>query len=319
MEKFELHILGCGSALPTLRHNPTSQILNVHDKLFMIDCGEGTQLQMRRTRLSFSRLNRIFISHLHGDHCFGLIGLISTYALLGRTATLHIHAPADLEQLLTPWLAYHCRGAAFAVEFHAFPTDVAMTIYEDKSVEVKTVPLRHRVPCCGFVFREQPRLPHIRRDMIDYLGIPTYAINRIKLGGDWQKEDGTVISHDQLVKPADQPRSYAYLSDTAFCPSNVPHVEGVDLMFHEATFAETDATRAAETFHSTAAQAGKMALLAHAKQLLIGHYSSRYDDEKCLLRECQAIFANTVPAQEGSCIAIPCRVPEQAPNLPIQD
>ncbi len=304
MDKFELHILGCGSALPTLRHYPTSQILNIHEKLFMIDCGEGAQVQLRKCKLSFSRLNRIFISHLHGDHCFGLMGLISTFSLLGRTATLHIHAPSDLEKLLRPWLDYHCNGAAFDVEIHSFKTSKACLIYEDKSVEVHSIPMRHRVPCCGFVFKEKPGMPHIRRDMIDYLQIPYYEINNIKQGAGWTTPEGEVIPHERLVLPARQARSYAYFSDTAFVPANAEHIKGIDLLFHEATFAEADASRTAETGHSTARQAAEMARQAGAHRLVIGHFSSRYDDESVLLQESREVFPETMLAKEGLHIAI---------------
>ncbi len=304
MEKFEVNILGCGSALPTLRHYPTSQVVNLHEKLFMIDCGEGTQLQMRRARLPFSRLNHIFISHLHGDHCFGLPGLISTFALLGRTAPLHIHAPGELEHLLRPLLDYHCKGATFTVEFHPFETKTPTVIFEDKSVEVTAIPMRHRIACCGFVLREKPGLPHIRRDMVDFHGIPLYEIVNIKQGADWQKPDGTIIPNSWLVTPAEPARSYAYYSDTAFVPENAQYIQGVSLLFHEATFAENDKTRADETLHSTARQAAKMAKMAKAGALLIGHFSSRYDSEQQLLNEARKVFPNTTLAHEGLCYAI---------------
>ena len=299
MEKFDLHILGCGSALPTLRHCPTSQVLNIHDKLYMIDCGEGTQQQFRRTRLSFARLNHIFISHLHGDHCFGLMGLISTFSLLGRTATLHIYAPEGLKETIIPLLEFYCKGMEYSIEFHPFATNTSSMIFEDKTLTVQAVPMRHRTGCCGFVFREKQGLPHIRRDMIDFLGIPLCEINRIKRGGDWVKENGEVIPHERLVTAARPPRSYAYFSDTAFVPENAEQAKNVDLMFHEATFAESEAARAVETFHSTASQAARMAQLACAKRLVIGHFSSRYDNEDGLLKESRDIFPNTVLAREG--------------------
>ena len=180
MEKFELHILGCGSALPTTRHFPTSQIVNVRDKLFMIDCGEGAQLQFRKSHLKFSRLNHIFISHLHGDHCFGLLGLISTLNLLGRTAELHIHSPKGLETLLTPMLDFFNRQMTYKVLFHEFDTKEPMLIYEDRSLTVTTIPLRHRMPCCGFLFAEKQRPNHIIREMVDFYQVPVYELNRIK-------------------------------------------------------------------------------------------------------------------------------------------
>lgn len=304
MERFELHILGCGSALPTLRHHPTSQIVLRGDKLFMVDCGEGSQLQMRHQRLSFSKLHHIFISHLHGDHCFGLMGLISTFSLLGRTGDLVIHAPGELEDLLRPWLKFYCKGAGFQVIIQAFDTTRSETIYEDKTLTVSTIPLRHRLPCCGFLFRERQSLPHIRRDVTDYYEIPVYAFNSIKEGAGWTTPDGRVIPHEWLVSPAAPPRSYAYCSDTAYLPENVPLLEGVDLLFHEATFSRAESARATETFHSTAEQAATMARDAHVKKLVIGHFSARFDDESGLLAEARAVFPETIVANEGLCIPI---------------
>lgn len=301
MEKFDVHILGCGSALPTMRHFPSSQVVCLRDKLFMIDCGEGAQLQLRRARLKFTRLSNIFISHLHGDHVFGLLGLISTFALLGRTADLHVYAHAELERLLRPQLDFYCKGATYQVVFHALPAGKSsQLIYEDRSVEVYTIPLRHRLPSCGFLFREKPVLPHIRRDMIDFLDIPYYAINGIKQGGGWTTADGEYYPHERLVLPADRPRTYAYCSDTSYLPLNQSLLQGVDLLYHEATFGSEFAARAVETQHSTAEQAALMARGAGAKQLVIGHFSARYDDEQCLLDEARAVFPQTELAAEGA-------------------
>ena len=211
MEKFDVHILGCGSALPTLRHSATSQVVNIREKLFMIDCGEGTQVQLRRSRLRFGRLNHIFISHLHGDHCFGLMGLISTFGMLERTADLHIYAHAELEKLLAPQLNYFCKGMTYKVVFHAIDPGEQAVIYDDRSVSVETIPLRHKLPTCGFLFREKPVPNHIIREMIDFYHIPLYLINRIKNGEDYQMEDGTVIPNARLTIPSDPPRTYAYL------------------------------------------------------------------------------------------------------------
>ena len=279
MEKFELHILGCGSALPTTRHFPTSQILNVRDKLFMIDCGEGAQLQFRKSRLKFSRLNHIFISHLHGDHCFGLLGLISTLNLLGRTAELHIHSPQGLEELLKPMLDFFNHQMTYPVVFHAFETKEPTLVYEDRSLTVTTIPLRHRMPTCGFLFAEKPRPNHIIREMIDFYQIPVYELNRIKNGADYVTPDGETIPNSRLTRPSDPPRSYAYCSDTLPLASVVEQVRGVDLLFHEATFVEEDAARAKETYHTTASQAASIAREAGVKRLLVGHFSARYDNE----------------------------------------
>lgn len=304
MEKFELHVLGCGSALPTTRHFPTSQIVNVRDKLFMIDCGEGAQLQFRKSRLKFSRLNHIFISHLHGDHCFGLLGLISTLNLLGRTAELHIHSPKGLEDLMIPMLDFFNRQMTYRVLFHEFGTKEAAVVYEDRSLTVTTIPLRHRMPCCGFLFAEKPGPNHILRDMIDFYQVPVYELNRIKNGADYVTPEGEVIPNARLTRPSAALRRYAYCSDTIYLPSVTEQIKGVDLLFHEATFAEDAAPRAKETFHTTASQAARIARDAEVKKLLIGHFSARYDDEQVLLDEARAVFPNTQLAKETLCISV---------------
>lgn len=304
MEKFELHILGCGSALPTTRHFPTSQIVNVRDKLFMIDCGEGAQLQFRKSHLKFSRLNHIFISHLHGDHCFGLLGLISTLNLLGRTAELHIHSPKGLETLLTPMLDFFNRQMTYKILFHEFDTKEPMQIYEDRSLTVTTIPLRHRMPCCGFLFAEKRCPNHIIREMVDFYQVPVYELNRIKNGADYVTSEGKTVSNNLLTRPSAPSRSYAYCSDTIYLPSIVEQIKGVDLLFHEATFANEDAPRAKETFHTTAAQAAEIARKAEVKKLLIGHFSARYEDENVLLQEASAIFPDTQLAKETLCVSV---------------
>ena len=299
MEKFEVHILGCGSALPTTRHLATSQVINIREKLFMIDCGEGAQVQLRKSRLKFSRLNHIFISHLHGDHCFGLMGLISTFGMLERTANLHIHCHADLQRILEPQIEFFCKGMPYNVVFELFNPGEQAVIYDDRSVSVETIPLRHRVPCCGFLFREKPTPNHIRRDMIDFYQIPTYLINRIKNGEDYVLENGTVIPNERLTIPSDSPRSYAYCSDTCYLPRICEQIKGCDLLFPEATFAAADAKRAKETFHTTAPQAAEIAKAAQVKKLVIGHYSARYEDESILLKEASEVFPQTILAQEN--------------------
>lgn len=299
MEPFTVHILGCGSALPTLKHFASSQVVEVRGKLFMIDCGEGTQIQLRKTRISFTRIQAVFISHLHGDHCFGLIGMISTFGMLGRTSPLHIYAPAPLQGILDEAIKLFCNGLEFSIVFHAVDTTVHQTIYEDKSVIVESVPLNHRIPCCGFLFREKPGLPHIRRDMIDYYGIPLSQINNIKNGAGWTTPDGEEISSAQLTIPADKPRSYAYCSDTRYMPSLYKTVEGVDLLYHESTYDSSCEDRARLYYHSTAKQAATVARDAHAGKLLLGHFSARYDNEDGILQEARAIFPNSCLAYEG--------------------
>ena len=304
MEKFELHILGCGSALPTTRHFPTCQVVNFRDKLFMIDCGEGAQLQFRKSRLKFSRLNHIFISHLHGDHCFGLLGLVSTLNLLGRTASLHIYAPRGLGELLAPVFSYFNRQMSYKVLFHEFDTNHSSVIYEDRSLTITTIPLKHRMPCCGFLFAEKQGLNHIAREWVDFYQVPVYELNRIKNGADYVTPEGEVIPNSVLTTPAAPPRRYAYCSDTIYFPSIAEQIKGVDLLFHEATFSDADMARASETFHTTASQAAEIARNAGVKRLLIGHFSARYEDEAVLLQEAQSIFPETVLARETLCVSL---------------
>ena len=304
MEKFELNILGCGSALPTMRHNATSQVLNIREKLFMIDCGEGTQVQLRKSRLKFSRLNHIFISHLHGDHCFGLIGLISTFGMLERTADLHIYAHEDLQKQMNPQLDFFCRDMSYRVVFHNINPEEKAVIYEDRSVIVETIPLHHRLPTCGFLFKEKPTPNHIIREMVDFYKVPLYMMNRIKNGEDFITEDGTVIPNSRLTTPSAPPRSYAYCSDTIYFPKITEQIRGVDLLFHEATFTESEKARAKSTQHSTARQAAEIAKLSEAKKLIIGHFSARYEEEKTLHEEAKSVFENTILANENLCIKI---------------
>ena len=304
MEKFEVNILGCGSALPTTRHFSSSQVVNIREKLLMIDCGEGAQLQLRRSKLKFTRLNHIFISHLHGDHCFGLMGLISTFGLLGRTATLHIYAHKELERLLAPQLEFFCKGMTYEVAFHAIDPSKAEVIYDDRSVSVSTIPLKHRIPTCGFLFQEKKTPNHIIRDMVDFYQVPVFELNRIKNGEDYVCPDGTIVPNHRLTRPSAPARSYAYCSDTICLPSIVPQIQGVDLLFHEGTFAQADAARAKETFHTTAMQAAQIARDAQVRQLIIGHFSARYEDENILLEEAKPIFPNTLLAKENLIIQI---------------
>ena len=299
MEKFEVNILGCGSALPTTRHFSTSQVVNIREKLFMVDCGEGAQLQLRRSKLKFTRLDHIFISHLHGDHCFGLMGLVSTFGLLGRTASLHIYAHEELERLLAPQLEFFCKGMTYEVVFHPIDPAKAEVIYDDRSVSVSTIPLKHRIPTCGFLFQEKPTPNHIIRDMVDFYRIPVFELNRIKNGEDYITPEGVVVPNHRLTTPSAAPRSYAYCSDTICQTSIIPQIKEVDLLFHEGTFAQCDAARAKETFHTTAMQAAQIAVEAQAKQLVIGHFSARYEDESILLKEAQTLFPNTLLAKEN--------------------
>ena len=302
MEPFKIHILGCGSALPTLRHNPSAQVVELRGKQFMIDCGEGTQTQMRRQRIGFNKVVAIFISHIHGDHCFGLIGMLSSFGLLGRTMPLAIYAPKEFKPVLDMMLKTFCDDVDYEIQFHAVDTTKQQVIYEDRSLTVESIPLKHRLPTCGFLFREKPTLPHIRRDMIDFYRIPVSQINNIKNGASWTDEEGRLIPNERLTMPADKPRSYAYCSDTSYLPALHERIAGVSCLYHESTYTTADADRAEMYFHSTAAQAAQVARDANAGRLLLGHYSSKYDDERQLLKEAQEVFAQSQLTNEGMTI-----------------
>lgn len=295
-----MHILGCGSALPTLQHNASSQIVELREKLFMIDCGEGTQIQLRRSRIHFSKIIAVFISHLHGDHCFGLPGMISTFGMTGRTAPLHIYAPAAFEPILEQTLSFFCQGLEFKVVFHAVDTTQNKVVYEDRSLTVETIPLQHRIDCCGYLFREKPILPHIRRDMIDFYKIPISQINNIKAGADWVTAEGEVIANSRLTTPAEPARSYAYCSDTRYIKTLHELVKGVSTLYHESTYSAEDAERARLYWHSTSQDAAKVARDASVGKLLLGHFSARYNNESQLLEEAKEIFPNSYLTCEGA-------------------
>lgn len=300
MEPFKVHILGCGSALPTLQHNASSQIVELREKLFMIDCGEGTQIQLRRSRIHFSKIIAVFISHLHGDHCFGLPGMISTFGMTGRTAPLHIYAPAAFEPILEQTLSFFCQGLEFKVVFHAVDTTQNKVVYEDRGLTVETIPLQHRIDCCGYLFREKPILPHIRRDMIDFYKIPISQINNIKAGADWVTAEGEVIANSRLTTPAEPARSYAYCSDTRYIKTLHELVKGVSMLYHESTYSAEDAERARLYWHSTSQDAAKVARDASVGKLLLGHFSARYNNESQLLEEAKEIFPNSYLTREGA-------------------
>jgi len=298
MQKASISILGCGSALPTRKNFPTAQILEMRDKQFLIDCGEGTQIRMRQMGVKTNRLGHIFISHLHGDHCFGLIGLISSFGMLNRTADLHIHAQADLETLMQPQLDYFCTDIPFKIIFHAINPRKNELIFEDRSIKVFSIPLKHRVPCCGFLFEEKPKDRHIIRSMIDFYKIPTWRIPKIKQGEDFETEEGEIVLNSLLTTECEPPKRFAYCSDTAYSEKIIPMIEGVDCLFHEATFMDDELVRAKNTQHSTARQAAEIAKKAKVKKLIIGHYSARYIHQNELLAEATAVFENTVLGED---------------------
>lgn len=294
----KLHIIGSGSSLPTKNHFPTSQVLELREKQYMIDCGEGTQIRMSQMGLKTTRLGHVFISHLHGDHCFGLIGMISTFGMLKRTADLHIHAHPDLERLLTPLLNYFCTDISFKIEFNPIDPSINQLIFEDRSIEVYTIPLKHRVPTCGFLFQEKPGLRHIKRDMIDFYNVPVSKIGKIKLGEDFVTEDGENILNETFTLPPTPTLKFAFCSDTAYSESIIPIIRDADLLYHEATFAESELVRARQTMHSTARQAAEIAKKANVKKLILGHFSARYISKNILLKEAKEVFENTELADD---------------------
>lgn len=299
MNKFQVTILGCGSALPTTMHNPPSQLVDLNEKLFMIDCGEGTQLQMRKYKARISKLHSLFISHLHGDHIFGLPGLLSTLSMLGRTGDLHIYAHKEINLLIKPFLIYMGKHMSFKIKLFPLNPERRELLFENKSIRIFSFPLKHRIATNGFLFEEKESSRHIIREMIDFYQIPFKQIPKIKGGNDFIMPDGTIVRNEKLTSPGDPPRKYAYCSDTAYAPEIVPYIKNVDLLYHEATFAESELVRAGETYHSTARQAAEIAGAANAKKLVIGHYSSRYNELETLLKEAVAIFPDTELASEG--------------------
>ena len=261
-------------------------------------------MRLARQGINMNRIGHIFITHAHGDHCFGLPGLISTMGLLGRVSQLHIHGPQELESWLKTTIDTFCTEMDYEVIFHTVDTRQHQIIHQDRSIEIWSLPLRHRVPCCGYLFREKAGQRHIRREMIDMYEIPICHINNIKAGADWTMPDGTTIPNDRLTTAPSPTRSYAYCSDTAFLPQLAKLVQGVNLLFHESTFGKEDELRAKQTNHSTAEQAARIATEAQVGQLCIGHFSARIKQEDQLLREAKAIFPNTILANEGLKIAI---------------
>jgi len=298
MTRFELNILGCGSATCTLRHNPSCQVLNVRDQLMMIDCGEGAQLEMRRARLKFSRLRHIFLSHLHGDHCFGLPGLLSTMALLKCSGTVTVHTFAEGAEQFGRMMDYFCPERPYTLEFDVIDTRKRV-IYEDDAIRVTSFPLLHRVPAVGFRFDEKPKLRHINSSAVRELGVPHYAMNSLRQGLDWVSPSGEVVANERLTTAADASHSYAYCSDTRYSKRVVKAVAGVEWLYHEATYDDSLRVKAHKRYHSTALEAATVASEAGVKQLILGHYSKRYTDEQPLLDEARTVFAATRLASEG--------------------
>lgn len=304
MQPFKIHILGCGSALPTKHHNPSSQIVEIRGKLFMVDCGEGTQTAVRRSRMNFTKLYAIFITHIHGDHVLGLIGLLSTLGLQGRTAPMHVYAPKGYEKLFRMEIETFCSTLDYEIFFHPIDTTKQQIIYEDRSLTVETIPLHHRMPCAGFIFREKEGMRHIDPAKIAAYDVPVSQMNNLRAGMDWTTPDGTVIPNGELTTPADPVRAYAYCSDTRYMPSLAKKLTGVTTLYHEATYSEDMKDKAEKYLHSTAREAALTAREAGVKNLLLGHYSKRYLDETPLLNEAREIFPNTHLTDEGKVFTV---------------
>lgn len=269
----------------------------------MIDCGEGSQLEMQRMHLKFSRLNHIFLTHLHGDHCFGLPGLICSLSLLIKGGHITIHTFKEGISILKNILDYFNRDSAIEIEFHEIKVEETI-VYEDKAITVRTIPLSHRVPCVGYIFEEKPKLRHIKRDMVDFHKVPVSQLKAIKEGEPFVKPDGTIIPAEMLTSPATPSLSYAHIGDTAYIPKIATKIGSVDLLYHETTYLEEHAADAVNRGHSTARQAAMIAREAGAKRLLTGHYSSRYKDEQRFVEEAGEIFPNTLLNREGLTIPL---------------
>lgn len=296
---FKLTVLGCSSATPTLERHSSAQVLNVNERLFLIDCGEGAQIQMRRFRLKFQRIDHIFISHLHGDHYLGLMGLLFTFHLLGRNKELHLYADSDLKEILDMQLEISQTTLVYTLIFHPLNCSISEKIYEDEQVSVHTIPMEHRIPTAGFLFREKPKDRKIKKEILGKMNIPVDAFEKIKKGKDFTDDTGRHYSNSELTTDGPTPVTYAYCSDTGYTESYIPLIKGVDLLYHEATFLHDKVINAREKFHCTAFDAAQIAKKAKVKKLMLGHYSARYDDLNPLIEEACKIFENTVLAEEG--------------------
>ncbi len=301
---FELIILGSNSAIPSFQRNPTSQVLKHNERLFLIDCGEGTQMQLNHYEIKSSRINHIFISHLHGDHYFGLMGLLSTMHLLGRTADMHLFGQPQLLDIVELQLTASDTTLRYKLIFIPLDPEKSAVIMDDEELSVTTIILSHRIPCTGFLFREKPKQRKLIKEKIDEYGIPVNAFSDIKKGLDYITDSNVRIKNEELTQPAGLPKSYAFCSDTIYDESILDLIKGVDLLYHESTFMHDMIARAKETYHTTSIEAGTIALKANVKKLLIGHFSSRYKTLEPMLLEAQSVFPNTELAIEGTKISI---------------
>ncbi|TDG35729.1 ribonuclease Z [Pedobacter changchengzhani] len=295
--KFEVTILGSSSATPVFNRNPTAQLLNCNEKCYLIDCGEGTQQQLIKFNLKAARIDYIFISHLHGDHYFGLIGLLSSMHLNGRTKPMQIFGPPQLLEILEIQFKYSDTNLRYQLDFFPTNTSASEVIFENSDLSVKTIILNHRIPCTGFIFEQKQRQHKLIKDKADTISMAYYTL--LKKGMDVELPDGKMLLSNDYTTPAEAPRSYAYCSDTLFDERYFPTIKNCDTLYHEATFMNDLLDRANETHHTTALQAGEIAKINHVHKLLIGHFSSRYKTLQMLLEEAQSVFENTELAIEG--------------------
>ena len=302
--KFEVTILGSSSATPIFNRNPSSQILNINEKLFLVDCGEGTQQQMLRFGIKSQRIDDIFISHLHGDHYLGLVGLLSSLHLNGRTKEMNLYGPAALLEILKVNFIHSQTELRYPIIFYPTDPEKSEKIFENYDVTVDTIPLEHRIPCTGFKFSGKRRLPKIIKEKVSDLEIPVDQITRIKKGFAFIDKIGNIHPATELTIEADRPKVYAYCSDTICNWKYLDLIEDADLLYHESTFMHDMLERASETFHTTALQAGEIALKANVHRLVIGHFSARYRDLEPLLTEARSLFPNTALAIEGQTFII---------------
>lgn len=299
VQTFDLLILGSSAATPTSNRNPTSQLLNIAERFFLIDCGEGTQMQLRKYKARFQSVNHIFISHLHGDHFLGLPGFIASMHLLGRKNELIIYGPKELEELILIIHKFSETQLNYPIKFVYTQTRSKQLLFEDEKVEVYSFPLKHRIATTGFLFKEKPLPRNIDKFKLEKYNVSFAEIHKLKKGLDAVDENGNIIKNDQLTYEGASPRSYAFCSDTKYFEELAVNIKDVDLLYHESTFLESKLDRAAQTFHSTASQAAQMAKLSGAKKLLLGHFSARYDNLNLFLEEARPVFVNTDLAKEG--------------------
>lgn len=301
---FTLNILGTASTLPTTNRYPSAHVLDVRGRLFLIDCGEGVQIQMRRMGISYLKIEAICISHIHGDHLFGMFGLLSTMGMLGRTAKLRIFAPRSFAPILKFYISYFGDGMKFEIDFQPLSMKSPEVIYETKSIEILAFPLNHRIETFGYIIREKPPMFNVHKDAIERYGLSLAEIGTLKRGEDVVRNT-CVISNSEAAYLPYVPRSYAYCSDTAPFPELAQWVKGVDLLYHESTFPVSMSDMAAATFHSTTVQAAECAREAGAAKLVVGHYSSRFSNVAPFLDEIRKVFDNAVLAKEGDVLEIP--------------